>query len=116
MASITPLQFDKSPKIAFHRTEMSAILDVYGRMVMAGQAKDYAIGMHEDHAVFAIFRRHAEAPTWRIEKVPALRNQQGAFVVYGSQGQVLKRGHEIKTALKVFETRKFEVLNFGKPS
>ena len=81
MGSVTRLQAAKSPKTAFHRTEMSAILDVYGKMVMAGEAKDYAIGMFEDHAVFAIFRRHAEAPTWRIEKVPALRNQQGAFIV-----------------------------------
>ena len=95
---------------------MSAILDVYGKIVMAGQARDYAIGMFDDYAVFAIFRRHAEAPTWRIEKVPALRNQQGAYVVYGSQDQVLKRGHEIKTVLKVFETRKFDVINGSKSS
>ena len=72
-------------------------------MVMSGQAKDYA--------VFAIFRRHAEAPTWRIEKVPALRNQQGAYIVYGSQDQVLKRGHDLGQVLRVFETRRFEVIN-----
>ena len=90
--------------------EMSCILDVYGKMVMAGLARDYAIGMFEDYAVFAIFRRHAEAPTWRIEKVPALRNQQGAFIVYGSQNQILKRGHDIRSVLKVFQTRKFEVI------
>ncbi|WP_051076836.1 DUF2794 domain-containing protein [Henriciella marina] len=116
MGSVTPLRSARSPKTAFHRTEMSAILDVYGKMVMAGQARDYAIGMFEDYAVFAIFRRHAEAPTWRIEKVPALRNQQGAYVVYGSQDQVLKRGHEIKTVLKVFETRKFEIISSNKSS
>ena len=45
------------------------------------------------------------------EKVPALRNQQGAFIVYGSQDQVLKRGHDIRTVLKVFETRRFEVIS-----
>ena len=111
MASVTHLQQPHAPKIAFHRTEMSSILDIYGKMVMAGLAKDYAIGMHSDRAIFAIFRRHAEAPTWRIEKVPALRNQQGAFIVYGSQDQILKRGHDIKSVLKVFETRKFEVIN-----
>lgn len=113
MGSVTRLQPSNPPKVAFHRTEMSRILDVYGRMVMAGQAKDYAIGMFRDHAVFAIFRRHAEAPTWRIEKVPAMRTQQGAFVVYGSQNQVLKRGHDIAQVLRVFETRRFDVINGG---
>ena len=94
---------------------MSKILNVYGKMVMAGQARDYGIGMYRDHAVFAIYRRHAEAPTWRIEKVPQLRNQQGAYVVYGSQNQVLKRGHELENVLKVFETRRFELVK-GSPS
>ncbi|HAO36505.1 MAG TPA: DUF2794 domain-containing protein, partial [Hyphomonas sp.] len=56
------------PRIAFHKTELQPILDVYGRLVMAGKARDYAIGMHKDVAIFAIFRRHAENPTWRIEK------------------------------------------------
>jgi len=89
---------------------MSRILDVYGRMVMSGQARDYAIGMYRDHAVFAIFRRHAEAPTWRIEKEPALANRQGQYAVYGSAGQVLRRGRELKQVLRVFDTRRFTVV------
>ena len=113
MGSVTKMQPPQPAKVAFHKTEMSRILNVYGRMVMAGQARDYAIGMYRDCAVFAIFRRHAEAPTWRIEKVPALRSQQGAFAVYGSQDQVLKRGHELAQVLRVFETRRFEVINGG---
>lgn len=111
MGSVTQLQSAASPKVAFHRSEMSKILNVYGKMVMAGQAKDYAIGMYRDHAVFAIFRRHAEAPTWRIEKIPALRNQQGTYVIYGSQNQVLKRGHDIQQVLKVFQARQFRVIS-----
>lgn len=114
MASVTKLQPAQPPKVAFHKSEMSKILNVYGKMVMSGQAKDYAIGMHRDCAVFAIFRRHAEAPTWRIEKIPSLRNQQGAYIVYGGQNQVLKRGHDLAQVLRVFDTRRFEVIsNFG---
>lgn len=97
--------------MAFHRTEMSLILDVYGRMVQSGQARDYAIGMYKDRAIFAIYRRAAEQPTYRIEKIPVLANRQGAFVVFGSAGQVLKRGHDLRTVLKVFEGRKFDVIS-----
>ena len=98
------------PKVAFQRAEMSLILDIYGRMVMSGQAKDYAIGMHKDQAVFAIFHRHAENPTWRIVKTPHLARLQGAYVVFGAQGQILKRGKQLHQVLKVFETRRFEVV------
>ena len=98
-------------KVAFHRTEMSPILDVYGRLVQSGQARDYAIGMYKDRAIFAIYRRAAEQPTWRIEKVPALANKQGAYVVYGGAGQVLRRGQDVRTVLRVFESRKFDVIS-----
>ncbi|MEO0465482.1 MAG: DUF2794 domain-containing protein [Pseudomonadota bacterium] len=97
--------------MAFHRTEMSPILDVYGRLVQSGQARDYAIGMYKDHAIFAIYRRAAEQPTWRIEKVQALASKQGAYVAYGAAGQVLRRGSDIRSVLKVFDGRKFEVIS-----
>ncbi|MEL7546293.1 MAG: DUF2794 domain-containing protein [Pseudomonadota bacterium] len=99
------------PKIAFVRREMDAILDIYGRLVLVGEAKDYAIGMYKDHAVFAVFRRHAETPTWRITKTPALANAQGAFAVLGSENQVLKRGRDLKTVLSVFDRRRFQVIS-----
>lgn len=99
-----------TPRIAFHKTEMRPILDTYGRLVISGQARDYAIGMTTDQAIFAIFRRAAEQPTWRIEKTPALRGRQGQYVVYGSAGQVLRRGHDLRQVLKVFESRRFEVV------
>lgn len=111
MGQITPLKkTPQKPKIAFQRNEMGLILDVYGRLVMSGQAKDYAIGAHKDQAVFSIFRRHAENPTWTIVKTPALARLQGAYAVLGAQGQILKRGRELKQVLTVFETRKFEIV------
>ena len=98
------------PKIAFVRREMDAILDIYGRLVLIGEAKDYAIGMYRDHAVFAVFRRHAETPTWRITKTPALANAQGAYAVLGGEGQVLKRGRDLKAVLTVFDRRRFQIV------
>lgn len=101
----------RSPVIAFHRIEMGPILDIYGRMVATGEAKDYAIGMHADRAIFAIFKRTAEQPSWRIEKVPALSRKQGQYVVYGSAGQVLKRGQDLRSVLRVFDRKKFVVVD-----
>jgi len=98
------------PKVAFQRPELNRILNVYGMLVRTGEARDYGIGMGKDRAVFAIYRHAAEQPTWRIEKVPALAKKQGAYVVYGSAGQTLKRGHELSAVLKVFDKKKFQVV------
>ena len=111
MTLITQLQRKRpEPKTAFHRSELSLILDIYGRLVMAGDAKDYGIGMGKDEAVFAIYRRHAENPTWTIVKTPKLANAQGAYAVQGSQGQVLKRGRDLKQVLSVFDRKRFQVV------
>lgn len=97
-------------KVAFQRPELNRIMNVYGLLVRNGEARDYGIGMGKDRAVFAIYRRAAEQPTWRVEKVPALSNKQGAYVVYGSAGQVLKRGHDLENVLRVFDKKKFQVI------
>ena len=111
MGTVTRLSTQKpAPQVAFQRHELSRILDVYGRLVMSGQAKDYAIGMHREQAIFAIFRRHAETPSWQIIKTPHLAQAQGAYAVLGAQSQVLKRGRELVQVLKVFDSRRFEIV------
>lgn len=88
-------------QVAFHRTELGPILALYGRMVAAGEWRDYGISHGREAAVFAIFRRTSENPLYRIEKRPALRNRQGQFAVIGSEGQVLRRGHDLEQVLRV---------------
>ncbi len=90
---------------AFHRTELSQILNVYGRMVAMGEWRDYAIDHLRDRAVFSIFRRAAERPIYRIEKCPKDARRQGAWSVVGMDGRILKRGHELRHVLRVLERK-----------
>jgi hypothetical protein len=78
------------------------ILGLYGRMVAAGEWRDYGISHLTDVAFFAVFRRTAEHPIYRIEKRPKLRNAQGQYAVIGMDGRILKRGHDLKTVLRVW--------------
>ncbi|MCC6918513.1 MAG: DUF2794 domain-containing protein [Alphaproteobacteria bacterium] len=90
---------------AFDRRELSQILNVYGRMVAAGEWRDYAIDWLKDAAVFSIFRRSSEMPLFRVEKRPKLRTKQGQYAVIAAGGQILKRGHELAQVLRVFDAR-----------
>jgi hypothetical protein len=92
-------------QVAFHRTELSVILSLYGRMVAAGEWRDYGISCLREVAVFSVFRRTAEMPLYRIEKRPKLRMKQGMYSVVGLNGQVLKRGHDLKSVLRVLERK-----------
>ena len=95
----------QADQVGFERAELQRIMDLYGRMVAAGEWRDYAIDFTKDFAVFDAFRRAAERPQMRLEKRPALRNRQGMWTLLGEHGQVLKRGHDLASVLAPVERR-----------
>ena len=109
MNAEAPIPFPQSSRLAedvrFDRRELGLILRVYGRMVAAGEWRDYAIAAMRDLAVFAIFRRTAETPLYRIEKRPKLRARQELYAVVGMDERVLRRGQDLDQVLKVLEKR-----------
>ena len=90
---------------AFDRRELNVILGLYGRMVAAGEWRDYGLSHLRDVAVFSVFRRTAENPLYRIEKRPKLRLRQGQYAVIGMDGQILKRGNDLRQVLRVLERK-----------
>ena len=89
----------------FDRAELKRILNLYGRMVVAGEWRDYAIDFLEDAAIFSVFRRTSEMPRDRIEKRPRFRERQGQYAVVAASGLILKRGHDLSTVLRVLERK-----------
>ena len=89
---------------------MTRILGLHGRMIAAGEWRDYAMNFTRDAAIFAAFRRTAEVPQMRLEKRPALRQRQGIWALFGEHGQVLKRGHELAGVLAPMERRLLKVV------
>lgn len=96
--------------VMWHRRELDQILRVYGRLVAQGEWKDYAIDGLKDCAIFSIFRRASEMPVYSVIKTPADRNKQGEYKVVALGGQILKRGHDLAQVLKVFDKKKFTVI------
>ncbi|SES05104.1 Protein of unknown function [Tranquillimonas rosea] len=103
----TPFPQPASPDhtVAFDKRELGVILTLYGQMVAAGEWRDYGMSFLREVAVFSVFRRAAEHPLYRIEKRPKLRNRQGQYSVIGMDGQILKRGHDLRTVLRVLERK-----------
>src|SRR6476620_8099279 len=95
----------RDSRIRFDRLELRRILNTYGRMVMAGEWRDYAIDFRDDVAVFSVFRRASEMPLYSIEKRPKLKDRQGQYSVVATGGQVLKRGHDLTSVLRVLERK-----------
>ena len=89
--------------VTFDRRELNRILSLYGRMVAAGEWRDYAIDFLKDRAVFSVFRRSSEVPIYRIEKNPKLARKQGAYSVVSATGLIVRRGHELDRVLRAID-------------
>lgn len=105
----SPTPFPRKPQtpenVHFDRRELMPILSLYGRMVAAGEWRDYGISALREVAVFSVFRRTAEQPLYRIEKRPKLRLRQGQYAVVGLDGRILKRGSDLRSVLRVLERK-----------
>src|SRR6185437_15975485 len=92
-------------RVTFDRRELNRILGLYGRMVAAGEWRDYAIDFLRDRAVFSVVRRASEIPLYRIEKDPRLARKQGMYSVISATGLILRRGHELDRVLLVIDRK-----------
>lgn len=110
MAFDPPIAARGGRQVFFDRRELERILRLYGRMVAAGEWRDYAIGGGAEAAVFSVFRRSAEAPAYRIEKRPALARRQGEWSITGEGGMILRRGHDLEQLLRFFDKGRFKVV------
>jgi len=92
-------------RVTFNRLELNRILNLYGRMVAAGEWRDYSIDFLRDRAVFSVFRRASEVPLYRVEKDPRLARKQGIYSVISATGLILRRGHELERVLLVIDRK-----------
>ena len=105
LASVAP-----GHRVTFDRRELDRILGLYGRMVAAGEWRDYAIDFLKDRAVFSVFRRSSEVPLYRIEKSPRLARRQGAYSVISATGLIVRRGHELDRVLRAIDRSTLSVV------
>lgn len=98
-----------NPLVSFDRKELALILNVYGRKVAAGEWRDYALDFGRERAMFSIYQRTSERPLFVVEKNPKLARKQGQYMVVGSDGRVLKRGHDLAAVLRVLDPQLYVV-------
>ena len=96
--------------VFFERLELDRLLRFYGRMVAAGEWRDYALDALPDCALFSVYRRTSEAPLYQIEKRPEESRRQGAYSVRAVDGRILRRGHDLARVLEVLEPKRMRVV------
>ncbi len=101
---------DKAPSAPFFdRREWLRLMDLYGRMVAAGQWCDYGLEQGSERIAFLVFRGQRSVPAFRIVK--AMDADQGGerrrpfFLLLAPDGRLLRRSRSLATLLAPFERR-----------
>lgn len=97
--------------VFFERLELDRLFRFYGRMVAAGEWRDYALDALPDRALFSVYRRSSEAPLYQIEKRPEEARKQGAYSVRAVDGRILRRGHDLDRVLDVLLPKRMHVVS-----
>jgi Protein of unknown function (DUF2794) len=97
--------------VFFERLELDFLFRFYGRMVAAGEWRDYALDALPDRALFSVYRRTSEAPLYQIEKRPDDARKQGAYSVKAIDGRVLRRGHDLARVIAVLEPKRMQIVS-----
>jgi hypothetical protein len=100
-AELVAFPVPRTRTVAFDRSELTALLNLYGRFVASGDWRDYAMDFGREQAVFAIFRRSSEQPLYRVVKDPSLARKQQQFSVIAQGGLILKRGNDLAQVLRI---------------
>ena len=108
--NFAPQHQKTAPRVMWTRAELGELMRVYGGEVAAGRWRDYALADGAQAASFHIFRRTNEMPLYRIDKIPFLRRKQGQYVLRGTGGQVLRRGHNLAALLRFFARKNLRAI------
>jgi hypothetical protein len=65
----------------FSRGELNLLLSLYSRQVTRGQWRDYAIGLQDGKALFAVFRNSNDAALYTIVKSAAPGERKTEFTL-----------------------------------
>ena len=90
--------------VTFDRRELDLILRVYGRMVAAGEWRDYAIDHRSGMAVFSVFRHSQERPLFAIAKCSGLQEPAADYLILSGRKRVAT-GASLDAVLGIFEER-----------
>jgi hypothetical protein len=101
----------KNSIIYLMRSELSQILNVYGKMVAGGVWFDYAIDAQPNYAIFSVYRRASEMPLYQIIKEPSLSSKQGKWRIRSMNGQIVKRGKELSVVLRYFDHKLMKLID-----
>ena len=101
----------KKEEIFFNKTELKLILNLYGKMVSAGDWKDYGIGISKKEVSFNVYYRASEFPVYKITKNLKPKNKNNKYLIKDGQNKIIKSSENLQNLINKIIWKKFKLVN-----
>lgn len=75
-------------RVYFNRDELNLLLGIYSRKVAHAVWRDYAIDHRSNMAVFSVYRRSQEQPTFAVTKILLRGEKEASYVLLAGKRQI----------------------------
>ena len=90
---------DEKQKYFFEKQELKIILDLYAKMVSAGNWKDYGLSISSKQVSFSVFKNATENAIYKICKNFKPPNKNLKYMITDTNGKILINSYDIKSLI-----------------
>ena len=102
---------DNSRDIFFNKLELKLILDLYAKMVSAGDWKDYGLSISKKEVSFNVYHKTSEFPAYKITKNLKPKNINEKYLVKDAQNKIISNSENLENLIKKIVWKKFKLVN-----
>jgi len=105
---INNTQKDNKQKYFFEKKELKIILDLYAKMVSAGNWKDYGLSISSKQINFSVFKNATESAIYKICKNFKPVNKNLKYLITDTNGKILENSSSLENLIKSSNWKRFK--------
>ena len=97
--------------IFFNKRELQLILNLYAKMVSAGEWKDYGLSILKREVSFNVYHRSSDIPIYKITKNLSPKNKNEKYFIKNSNNQIIQNSNNLENLLVKIIWKKLKLVN-----
>ena len=97
--------------IFFNKRELQLILNLYAKMVSAGEWKDYGLSILKREVSFNVYHRSSDIPIYKITKNLSPKNKNEKYFIKNFNNQIIQNSNNLENLLVKIIWKKLKLVN-----
>tara|TARA_B100000029_G_scaffold141916_1_gene137118 strand:- start:2737 stop:3081 length:345 start_codon:yes stop_codon:yes gene_type:complete len=102
---------NKNKTIFFNKEDLQLILNLYAKMVSAGEWKDYGLTISKKEISFDVYYRTSDIPAYKISKNLNPKSKNEKYIIKDSKNKILNKSEDLKILINKIVWKKFKLVN-----